>query len=86
MCVPKDQNLTISGDLNIQGNYSFYVLQYRPCQSYDNITKIMSADQQAAWIKNRSVSIDETPNYFGGCSSKSVQRDFYGNHSLTFRS
>ena len=49
MCVPTDQNLTISGDLNTPGNYSFFVLQYRPCQSYDNITKIMTADEQATW-------------------------------------
>ena len=50
MCVPTDQNLTISGDLNTPGTYSFFVLQYRPCQSYDNITKIMTADEQATWI------------------------------------
>lgn len=60
ICVPTNLNLTVSGDLTSgSGNYSFYVLQYRPCQSYDDINKLSTQSQQIAWMQNRSISSTE---------------------------
>jgi len=51
-CPPSDLNMTIFGDYQ-SPNISYWVLQYLPCRSFDEVEAIYNEEQKSEWYSNR---------------------------------